>query len=77
MSKLEPEELKKLIKLTEDALTTPVIGFSMSDMVEGRDLATLAWDRAQSYWEELGNKYGFDPESVWGIHKETGEVLLK
>lgn len=74
--KLQPEELKKLIDLTKEAETTPVIAMSMRDGMEGRDLATLAWDRVRDYWRELGAKYGFDSQNVRGISAETGEVIL-
>ena len=75
--RLEAEELQKLVELTNDAQTTPVIGFSMQQMMEGRDLASLAWNHVREYWKELGLKYGFTQEYVAGINKKTGEILFK
>jgi hypothetical protein len=73
---LSEEDRKELAKLYEDAQTTPVIGFSVKDMIEGRDWASLAWDRVRDKMDELGQKYGFDPKKV-RINKETGEVFLQ
>jgi len=74
MIKLSEEDRKQLVELYEEAQRTPMIGFSTSQMIEGRDLASLAWDRVRSKMDELGKKYGFDPRKIKGI-KKTGEVI--
>lgn len=70
---LSEEDRKELVKLYEEAKTTPVIGFSVQQMIEGRDFASLAWDRVRRKMDELGRKYGYDPTKV-KINKRTGEV---
>ena len=47
---LSEEDRKELVKRYEDMERTPVIGLSVSDMMEGRDFASLA--RAAS-WPNL------------------------
>ena len=74
---LSEEDRQKLVKMYCDAQRTPVIGFSTLDMIEGRDLASLAWDRLRGEIDALGKKYGFDPKKMKGIHSQTGEVLIE
>ena len=74
--RLSEQELEELKRLIHEAKITPVIGFSMRQMMEGRDLASQAWDRVRRYWDELGEKYGFDPQAIRGIDAQTGEVIL-
>lgn len=60
---LSPEEYKIMVELYQRAKTTPVIGFSTKQMLEGKDLASLAWNDVRKYQEEMGRKYGYDPKS--------------
>ena len=76
MIKITREELDKLLNLTKVAQTTPVIGFSVRQMLSGEDLSRQAWYRVKAKWRELGKKYGFNPQEVRGINATTGEVLL-
>lgn len=71
---LEPSDLEELLDLNDKATNTPVIALSVKDGLEGRDFASTAWKRVREKWEELGRKYGFNPESVRGIDRQTGEV---
>lgn len=73
---LSDEDRKELAKMYEEAQTTPVIGCSMKDMIEGRDWASLAWNRVRAKMDDFGKKYGFDPKKIRGINKQTGEVSL-
>lgn len=73
---LTKEELKELVNLTGGAENTPVIGFSMKQMIEGKDLASLGWDLVRAKWDELGKKYDFNPRDVKGINTKTGEVSI-
>lgn len=73
---LNKEELDHLKELTREASNTPVIAMSSHDILTGRDWSSMAWDQVRYYWQELGRKYGFDPEEVKGINSTTGEVML-
>ena len=73
---LQPDDLQRLLHLTDEAKRTPVIALSMRDGLAGRDFASLAWDRVREYWKELGEKYGFNPEEVEGVHRMTGTIIL-
>lgn len=73
---ISKEELKELMDLTQEAQNTPVIGFSMKQMIEGDDWASRAWKLVRAKWDELGKKYGFSPMEVQGINSQTGEVIL-
>jgi len=70
---LSEEDRVELVDLYKEAQTTPVIGFSMRQMLEGRDLASLAWDRVRRKMTELGEKYEYDPK-ISAINQKTGEV---
>lgn len=70
--KIAEEERLKLVKLYEAAETTPVIYTGRG----GQDLASSAWGQVRTYIEELGQKYGFDPDKIQGIRKDDGEVIL-
>lgn len=72
---LSKEELKKLLDLTHEAETTPVIALSLEDGLRGKDWSAQAWDRVRDNWKELGKKYGFEPSQVKGIDSSTREVL--
>lgn len=74
--KLELDELKKLLELTDRATNMPVIAMSVEDGIKGMDWATLAWNNVRDYWQELGKKYNFNPEHVRGIDRKTGEVMV-
>ena len=71
---LTKEEHEELTNLYREAEITPVIGFSVAQMIEGRDLASLAWDRVRAKMKELGIKYGYNPK-VAQINK-NGEVFI-
>jgi len=68
---LSEEDRKELVKLYEDAQTTPVIYFR-----PGVSLADTAWRWVRQKMDELGKKYGFDPRKMKGINKKTGEIAL-
>ena len=67
--KLSEEDRLKLAELYHRAQITPVIiiGFGAEDQ------ATLTWNRARKFMDELGKKYNFDP-SIYSINTETGEI---
>jgi len=71
---LSEEDRKELVQLYETAETMPVIGFSVRQMIEGENLASLAWNRVRQFMDKLGKKYGFNPKKIKGINKITGEV---
>ncbi len=71
---LKPKDLQALLKLNDEARSTPVIALSVADGLAGRDFSSMAWDRVRNKWEELGKKYNFNPERVTGIDRKTGEV---
>jgi len=71
---LSEEDRKELVELYHEAQTTPVIGVSVDQMIKGRDMASLAWDRVREKMDELGKKYGYNPKNVQ-IKQETGEVF--
>ena len=75
--KITLEEACKLKDLHTYAASVPVIAMSVRDGVEGNDFSSIAWKSAMKYWEDLGSKYGFDPEKVKGINHVTGEVVFK
>ena len=66
---LTTEEREKAAELYKDAQTTPVVTMGVGH----KDWATQAWDRLRDYLNELGKKYGYDPEKA-GIDTNTGEV---
>lgn len=70
LSKGDREEVAKLYKL---ARTTPVVGFSVKQMLDGKDWASQAYNRLREKLDELGKKYGYNPREVQ-INQETGEV---
>ena len=71
---LTKEELDELLRLYHTARTTPVIALSVADGLAGNDFASIANRTFQSYWAELGTKYGFDPDR-YGFNSKTGEVV--
>ena len=70
--KLSEEDRLEILKLYRDAETTPVITMA----VDQPSFAESAWKRVREKMQELGEKYGFDPEKMKGIDPETGEILL-
>lgn len=68
------DERIKFAMMVAEAQKTPVMAMSCRDMMEGRDWASLAWDRAMSEGRRLIAKYGFDPETH-GINTITGEIV--
>ena len=72
--KLSNSDREKLTKLYYKAQTTPVIAFNLASAVEGKDMATLAWNHVREFIDKLGNKYGFDPTTISSINSKTGEV---
>jgi hypothetical protein len=71
---LSKKETEELAELYHTAQTTPMIAFTTQAMLEGRDWASLAWDRVRKKMEELGEKYGYNPRKVQ-INNKTGEVF--
>lgn len=69
--KISEEERLELIKRYESAEQTPVIYTG-----KGQDLSSSAWGQVRVYIEELGQKYGFDPDKIQGIRKDDGTVVL-
>jgi len=72
--KVTQEECDKLVALYKRAGDTPVIAFSVKDGLDGKDLATLAWNDVRSYYDELAKKYGFNPEKQ-AINQKTLEIV--
>ena len=70
---LSEEDRKELVELYQTAQTTPVIAFSVANMIEGRDWSSLAWNSVREKMDKLGKKYGFDPR-ISPINQKTGEV---
>jgi len=52
------EEHKKLLKLYDEATSTPVM------IVGGVDISAHAWKSVKDYMEELGKKYGYNPQTA-------------
>ena len=68
---IEEEELTKLRELNKNMNETPVM------LLFGKhDLHEDAKQRVVDYWDELGNKYDFDPKNVKGIDTKTGEIKI-
>ena len=72
---LNKTDKKELVDLYREAELTPVIGFSVADMINGRDLSSLAWNRVRRKMDELGEKYGYDSQTH-SIDVRTGEVVV-
>jgi hypothetical protein len=70
---LTPEELAKITQLYVKAQTTPMICTSMEEGLAGRDWASMAWADVRSYLNDLGKKYGYNPENM--VINAKGEVL--
>ena len=68
---LSDEDRKELVKLYENAQTTPA--FSM--IVGGRSLDDTPWSMVRRKMDELGKKYGFDPKKMKGFNRKTGEIV--
>ena len=60
---------KHLLNLSKMAQTTPVIAFNVADWLTGRDLASLAYNSVYDAWKALGEKYGFDDQTI-GLENE-------
>ena len=73
---LSEKDRKELTELYKRAQTTPVIGFSVQQMIEGRDWASQAWNEVRERMDELGTQYGFDPKKMRKINSKTGEVSV-
>jgi len=71
--KLSDEDRKRLVELYRTAQTTPMIALSSKDALEGRDLATSAWNDVRTFMDSLGKKYGFN-SVISAIDPETGIV---
>jgi hypothetical protein len=69
---LSEKDRKELAELYHKAEQTPVIKMSMSSP----SWADQAWEEVRTKMDELGKKYGFDPEKMKGISNKTGEVSL-
>ena len=72
--KITEEENNKLQELYKTAQTTPVIAPSVQAGLEGRDLATLAWNDVRDYMDALAKKYNYDP-TKYAVDPKTGEVV--
>lgn len=64
------EEKTELLELYNRAQSTPVIQVAPGT----KDLSTSAWERVQNFMNELGEKYGYDPQKNM-VHPETGDVM--
>jgi hypothetical protein len=71
---LSEEDRQELVKLFEEAQTTPIIALSCADMLSGRDWASQAWDRLRAKMDELGKKYGYNARTAQ-INR-NGEVFV-
>lgn len=68
--KLNDGDRKELLELYRQAQSTPVITTGI-----GRpSMAASAWDDVRKKMDDLGEKYGFDPNKIKGINPETGEI---
>ena len=70
--KLSENDRIELVDLYENAQTTPMIQMT----TEGNDWATQAWNTVREKMDELGKKYKFNPETMKGIDKKTGEIII-
>ena len=69
---LSEEDRAELVKLYKGAQTTTVLVYSTSPRI--RDTASDAWEHVRRKMDELGKKYGYDPQKVQ-INNKTGEVF--
>lgn len=67
----EKKEIEKAFELAKIASSTPVISFSLGDMLEGNDFSSRAWKSAHEYCHELALKKGL-PE-IQGFYGMTQE----
>ena len=63
---LSNEDHKKLVELYEHAQTTPVLVFGSM----GQNTADSAWSDVRRFMDELGEKYGFIPQTA-AISKDS------
>ncbi len=67
---LTSKELEKITELNDKARNTPVI------LVGGYGMSDSNWNDVKNFWDELGDKYSFDPRKVKNIDRETGEIIF-
>ena len=68
--KLSENDRKELVKLYEEAETTPMM------LVGSVCLSESAWDAVRQKMDKLGEKYRFNPKTMKGIDKKTGIVYI-
>jgi hypothetical protein len=74
--KLTNEEFDKILRLYEtalDASSQSTLGSGGSTLGGGPHYKHKAWHDVQEYMNELGRKYGYDPEK-YVINKNTKEL---
>jgi hypothetical protein len=69
------EEVEDCVKLSKKASETPMLALSTEDALLGRDLATMAWQRAKEKCHEYALKHGLpEIDGFYGISHD-GEFL--
>lgn len=54
------EEMDELVKAHKTARETPAFALSTKQALDGKDFASMAWDRLREIQERLAKKYGYD-----------------
>ncbi len=69
----EFERISKLYQIALDASSQSTLGSGGSSLDGNIQHKQKAWHNVQSYMNELGKKYGYDPEK-YVINKNTKEL---
>lgn len=74
---LSKEDWDKLMELSKEARSTPVIALSVADGLAGRDFASRAHDNVYDYWYEMGLKYGFNSHTIKPLSEENRTIMAE
>jgi hypothetical protein len=72
--KATPAEKNNILELAETARKTPVIALSMKDGMEGRDFASLAWERVYDAINDAAIAHDL-PRGDYGFDSDKGEFM--
>lgn len=61
---LEKSEWDELLKLSREAQTMPVLATDLTSAIKGQDSSNSAYGSVMSFWQRIGDKYGFNSETV-------------
>lgn len=72
------EEIEEISELAKEARTTPMIAMNSEDAVNGRDLASLTWDKAINKVNEVAFKHGLPKLTTnYGLTNDGEFVVLR